>query len=114
MYLVTRSELMKVPVGTIFQRYVPHYLEDLNVFAGTCGSDFLQIQLTPSACIPANGRRIIRVHGLCGREGYFDDNFQYLIWEPADQHRLASWLLNPEEVLAASDEETLRTDIVTE
>ena len=111
MKLVDFTELMEMPVGTIFQEFGKFGLGVPHVFGGTQGdSDYIEAVLLPydnSVDTLGNNAELFKKYGLEGREygiwypsgfgrdGSYDKNRHYLIWEKEDRKKLAEWLLNP-------------------
>lgn len=120
MKLVTWHEFIQMPEGTVFSEMRPNSLVSHNLrmkgetwFSKGSGNyhDYLETDLMPNirdvsyaGYDETVGSEIMVMHpSHWGRDGMFDQDRKYWIWEREDRERLARWLLNPEAV-AASEE----------
>jgi len=97
MRIVTRSELMAMPAGTLFCQWEPCVFGDLAIKGETCGTDFY-VQHFPQvvwdgrkfedysdALYALDGGQSMPLDLDCeGREGFFDDTMRYAVMERDD------------------------------
>lgn len=103
MRIIDLKALRLMPEGTIFQKYAPCYFEDLQVFGGACGErDFIAASLTScpikvdsDSDMVAKLDRMEKEHAslpvdleFFGRDGCFEDEQLFAIWESDDLSRL--------------------------
>lgn len=104
MRFVTRTELMEMPVGTIFREFKPMHLvgEDWQRFEGKYGGDFLVSSVGPRCLdngiygtigLPDELKKLMGSRQDChflvintdaGREGLFDDKARYVVLDRED------------------------------
>jgi hypothetical protein len=116
MRIVSRAELMSMPEGTVYSNFEPDIFSGLHVTGGPCGPDFLTCSLLTQFVGEDSSEHF---HAICdrlvkgesvplefgesfGREGLFDHEMVYAVWEKSDLNRLADLLLqlaNPEKEL---------------
>lgn len=105
MKLLSWSEMMKMPQGTIYQEFKPMILGEVMIFGGPLPSasdpvDYVEAPLCPSARITGSPGDSIAYPIGFGRNGMFDRTVSFLVWERADAERIAGWLLQPEAALS--------------
>lgn len=99
MKIYTRAEFLKLPEGTIFAKGKPWFFDTLSVKGETCPYDFLCRELVN---IESSGsdQRVDRLDEMLeagasypiedayGRDGCFDDDDLFLVYEKADLEEL--------------------------
>lgn len=121
MKLVDHAGLMALPDGTIFQEFNKLGLSAPKVFGGVCGNDYLEADLLPTEnFINAFGdyeRKILDKFNITnsgygiwypsgfGRDGTFEHERHYLIWEELDRRKIAEWLLDPVKTAAEMNDD---------
>lgn len=107
MRIVSRSEFMKLPAGTIYSNYEPCIFSGLHVTGGECGPDFLTCNLLDTTADEESsdahfaavdrmerGEDVPLEFGESfGREGLFDNEMLYAVWSPDDIRGLSAFLL---------------------
>src|SRR5271166_4286498 len=97
MKLVKRDVMLTLPEGTIYSHWEPRYSTGLYVHGGPCGVDWLEASLLPE---PDAGHpngdlddydKPVLNKGF-GREGMFDPEQLYCVYEEADLNHLAEML----------------------
>ncbi|MBB4064035.1 hypothetical protein [Gellertiella hungarica] len=114
MKLVTWHEFISMPAGTVYSR-ASIDIEDLRIKGDTLDTqDFHETSLLPGIYdayavmdVPVGGSDdpdLVMTHPSgWGRDGMWEKNARFFIWEKEDRERLARWLLDPE-AFADSDE----------
>jgi hypothetical protein len=111
MKLVSFTELMGMPEGTIFQGYEEHVLQEPRIFGGPIGEvDFCEACLLPQASFASfwydptifekwgisKEDLVINYPSNFGRNGLFLTKSLFLVWEETDCKKMAEWLLDIE------------------
>ncbi len=109
MKIVTRDQLMAMPAGTVFQNFEPRIFGEIRIKGDTCGSDFYLSDLDgteydsvkgdiASALLDATDRSLktgenikIVLNSEC-REGMFDKDQLYAVWNTEDVYALIARL----------------------
>jgi len=124
MKYVTFAELLTYPAGTIFQEFGKNGLSEPQVFGDAVGStDFTCAQLFPSETGPEvfGGYReqyvnkhgcedagwVVYYPGGFGRDGLYEDNRHFVIWEEQDRKKFAEWLLDPEKAAGEMNDDPI-------
>lgn len=115
MKIVSRAELIQMPVGTLFaEAFHAGNYGPLQIFGGYgCGPDFTERSITSPQSDDTeeyldrvedmfNNGTSYPVNVDYGREGLFDDTLKYLVYEPSD---IASIIAAIAPVLSAYDAE---------
>lgn len=114
MRFISQDELMRQPPGTIYQEYKEYDLGPPMVFGGPMEEniDYIEADFLPTVTIESvfGGSPFLKEKGLdkpgflayyqsgFGRNGYFEKDGVFLLWETEDRKRYAEWLLNPEKL----------------
>ncbi len=108
MKIVSKQELMTMPVGTPFAEYTGGFWPDgFDIFAGSTCSDVEDFYFRSIATAESEDmyEMIGRHEGMAAygdsypvdltisREGMYDPNTRYLVWEPDDVRRIVNLLL---------------------
>lgn len=108
MRIVDRKTFLELPEGTLFHKYVPHCLEPLTIMQGKAGSnDFVVQDLEPDfdGANDMGGQADVYEGMLAGyphppinfegtfRDGLFDEDQLFLVYEEADKQVLIARLL---------------------
>ncbi len=107
MKLITRAEFHKVKPGTIFQKCEPNCFEEMQVFEESLETDFVASPLgypdfeavTNMDSVDAGfaklegGESVALAYGeICGRDGLFDMEQKFAVYERQDVERLIAYL----------------------
>lgn len=122
MELLNYEQMMKMPEGTIYQEYTPHFLSSILIFGGRLGElDYVEAELFPAATMADGPTRplgvgvndlLIQYPGGFGRNGMFDKSKHYVVWDEADRKLFAYWLLNPQEAVKRQNDDPVGLVIV--
>lgn len=118
MKIVDYAGLMKEPEGTIYQDIYDGRLGHLQIFGGGSSyenKDYNNAQFTPTLnytyvfgwtieetrkaypfLLADRDVEVIWYPSGFGRDGMFDYDRKYLVWELKDREKFAAWLLDPE------------------
>ena len=130
MKIINWKALMLEPEGTVFQEYsFKNGLGDVQVFGGPNSdrpdnNDFVSASLLPRAIglevfgdedkirvmskfnlEPTHDWFIISYPIGFGRDGLFETNRFFLVWETADRKKFAEWLLDPTKCAAEMNDD---------
>lgn len=105
MKIVNRETFLALPEGILFAKYEPNVFEDLCIKGETWGNDFLVQQITDAIAYQGSddfGDRLDESQSTgcslpmdfnrLGRDGCFDDDQLFAIWERADVEALIARL----------------------
>ena len=97
MKIVDRQTFLALPEETLFSKYKPSYFEEIAIKGETWGNDFLyQVIVDPIKCHDSgelgdilddsalNGTSFDLDFDCCGRDGLFDDDQLFAVWEKKD------------------------------
>ena len=106
MKIVNREEFLKLPENTLYTKYEPCVVEDLCIKGETWGNDFLVQDITLSVKSTSEHEwdvilELAEIEGssfdmdfdIEGRDGMFDDDQLFMVWEPKDVKQLINRLL---------------------
>lgn len=113
MRIVDRKTFLAMPAGTIFAKYTPHVFGDIGIKEETVGNDFVVQDLTPwwEGCERDMDyfdvmEAMVRGepspppdYDFAGRDGLFDQEQLFAVWEPRDAEALIARL---QQALASS------------
>lgn len=101
MKIVNRETFLAMPEGTLFSKYHPCVFEDLCIKGETWDSDFQVQQVVDAIECTGSGDFSNRLHrseilgeslpmdfNCMGRDGCFDDDQLFAVWERADVEAL--------------------------
>ncbi|MBY3363766.1 hypothetical protein [Rhizobium laguerreae] len=117
MKLVTWQEFIEMPEGTVFSDVSRNPFDAIGIrikgetLPNNWVYDFHETDLIPKIMDVSvfdyeetKGSEIMMIHPAgWGRDGMFDKDRKYWIWERGDRERLARWLLDPEAVAATEE-----------
>lgn len=105
MKIVNRGIFMSLPENTLFSKYEPCCFEHLHIKGDNCGSDFLAQQINDAIeCndsgeftdklddAMANDTSVDMDFDCMGRDGCFDEDQLFAVWEPPDVKNLIARL----------------------
>lgn len=116
MRFISLAELRGMPPGTIYQEYTSRNgLSEPQVFGEAFSpNDYTEADLLPrwgfTSCFGGYEAAILNKLGVAqsvmavwypsgfGRNGYYEKEGTFLLWEEADRKRFAEWLLDPEKL----------------
>lgn len=136
MKILTWAEMMTMPPGTIYQDYKPRIVGPVMILGEvmlTNGKpvDYVVATVTPEGsnvsswgqyeaglrekyALALEAEEIVSYPTGFGRDGYFETNRLYLVWEEADRKKIAEWLLDPAKCLAEMNDDPHALVVVTE
>lgn len=106
MRIVDRKTFLGMPAGTIFAKYTPHVFGDVRIKEETIGEDFVVQDLTPrwegcdrdmdyfdvmAAMVRGEPSPPVD-YDFAGRDGLFDKDQLFAVWEPQDAEALIARL----------------------
>lgn len=101
MKILNRKDFLNLPSGTIFSEYLPCNLYGLFVKEDTCGdNDYNEIDLISSIelkesedyCTVLEGGNFKMDYKYSGRNGHFEDEQLYAVYEQKDINKLIEYL----------------------
>ena len=118
MKIVNREEFLKLPENTLYSKFKPCYFDDLSIKYNTMGNDFVCVSIIDSIeCDSSeefsdklfdameNKKSIAMDFDNCGRDGMFNDDQLFAVWESDDIRKLIIELSNCLNVTARQDAE---------
>lgn len=137
MKILTWAEMMTMPPGTIYQDYKPRIVGDVMILSevlfGTDRKpiDYVTATITPQGIDPGSWGRyeaairaqhklpdrcdeVVAYPSGFGRDGYYEQNRLYLVWEEADRKKMAEWLLDPQKAMAEMNDDPHAVVVVTD
>jgi len=101
MKIVNREQFLSLPTGTLFSKYSPCVFEDLRIKGDTCGNDFVVQQISDAVDASSSaefvdllsfaveeGRSVNLNFDYAGRDGLFDKDQLFAVWERKDVEQL--------------------------
>jgi hypothetical protein len=109
MKIVDRKTFLAMPRGTVYAKYAPCYFEDLAIKEDTWTDDFLYQAINDALAMEpgidcasqmddlaerslATGSSIAMDFDCLGRDGLFDEDQLFAVWEPQDVRALIARL----------------------
>lgn len=98
MKLVTKAELLKCPVGTMFRGIDPAiWSGEWMIFNRAVGdNDFVASEVGPQIWPPGSDSSdnwLLKIDCVGCRDGYFDDTDRYIVLDDADRAAMAAQIL---------------------
>ncbi len=95
MRLVTKSELLTMPKGTMFRHLLPAvWVSEWRFFEGRCGdNDYFYSEVGPSIGVDLYGKMVVEISHSVSRDGMFDTTEQYIVLDGAERQAFADQIL---------------------
>lgn len=97
MKIINRKDFLALPAGVLFSKYAPCYFECMEIKEDSLCNDFISQQINGSVrskgesefadillAAQETGESFSMDFDACGRDGMFDEDQLFAIWEPAD------------------------------